>query len=90
MKQSRQSLEQIFQAQVDNLSLTLQPFTVVKYQYVARYFVVIFVPNSPRSAGSRSFDAILICWAGFAGFASCVRPLATQRAGNVCSVFAGC
>jgi hypothetical protein len=39
MKQSRQSLEQIFQAQVDNLSLTLQPFTVVKYQYVARYFV---------------------------------------------------
>ena len=39
MKQSRQSLEQIFQAQVNNLSLTLQPFTVVKYQYVARYFV---------------------------------------------------
>jgi integrase len=39
MKQSRHSLEQIFQAQVDNLSLTLQPFTIIKYQYVARYFV---------------------------------------------------
>jgi integrase len=39
MKQSRHTLEQIFQAQVDNLSLTLQPFTIVKYQYVARYFV---------------------------------------------------
>jgi site-specific recombinase XerD len=39
MKQSRQSLEQIFQNQVEILSLTLQPFTVVKYQYVARYFV---------------------------------------------------
>ena len=39
MKQSRHTLAQIFQAQVDNLSLTLQPFTIVKYQYVARYFV---------------------------------------------------
>lgn len=39
MKQSRQSLEQIFQTQVEILSLTLQPFTVVKYQYVSRYFV---------------------------------------------------
>jgi len=37
MKQSKHTLEQIFQAQVDNLSLTLQPFTIVKYQYVARY-----------------------------------------------------
>jgi integrase len=39
MKHSRHTLEQIFQTQVDNLSLTLQPFTIVKYQYVARYFV---------------------------------------------------
>lgn len=39
MKQSRRSLEQIFQTQIANLSLTLQPFTMVKYQYVARYFV---------------------------------------------------
>ncbi len=39
MKQSRQSLQQVFQTQVEILSLTLQPFTVVKYQYVARYFV---------------------------------------------------
>ena len=39
MSQSRQTLEQIFETQVQNLSLTLQPFTVVKYQYVARYFV---------------------------------------------------
>ena len=33
--------------------------------------------------------SILICWASFAGFASCARPLATLRAGNVCSVSAG-
>ena len=39
MSQPRQSLEQIFEAQVQTLSLTLQPFTVVKYQYVARRFV---------------------------------------------------
>jgi site-specific recombinase XerD len=39
MSQSRQSLEQIFEAQVQTLSLTLQPFTVVKYEYVARHFV---------------------------------------------------
>src|SRR5580704_12788275 len=39
MSQSRQSLEQIFETQVQNLALTLQPFTVVKYQYVARRFV---------------------------------------------------
>jgi len=39
MSQPRQSLEQIFETQVQTLALTLQPFTVVKYQYVARHFV---------------------------------------------------
>jgi hypothetical protein len=39
MSQPRRTLEQIFQAQVKNLALTLQPFTVVKYDYVARHFV---------------------------------------------------
>jgi site-specific recombinase XerD len=39
MSQPRQTLEQIFEAQVQTLSLTLQPFTVVKYQYAARRFV---------------------------------------------------
>jgi site-specific recombinase XerD len=39
MSHTRQNLEQIFHKQVQNLSLTLQPFTVVKYEYVARYFV---------------------------------------------------
>jgi site-specific recombinase XerD len=39
MSQPRQTLEQIFDKQVQTLSLTLQPFTVVKYQYVARRFV---------------------------------------------------
>jgi len=39
MSQPRQTLEQIFEKQVQTLSLTLRPFTVVKYQYVARYFV---------------------------------------------------
>ena len=35
MSQSRRSLEQIFETQVQTLALTLQPFTVAKYQYVA-------------------------------------------------------
>ena len=48
MKQSRQTLEQIFQTQVDNLSLTLQPFTIVKYQYVARYFVAYLRAEFPE------------------------------------------
>jgi site-specific recombinase XerD len=39
MSQPRQTLEQIFQTQVQTLALTLQPFTVVKYDYVARHFV---------------------------------------------------
>ncbi len=39
MSQPRQTLEQIFETHVQTLSLTLQPFTVVKYQYVANRFV---------------------------------------------------
>lgn len=39
MSPRRQTLEQIFEAQVQTLALTLQPFTVVKYEYVARHFV---------------------------------------------------
>jgi site-specific recombinase XerD len=39
MSQPRRTLEQIFEAQVQTLALTLQPFTVVKYEYVARHFV---------------------------------------------------
>lgn len=39
MNQPRRTLEQIFKAQVQTLALTLQPFTVVKYEYVARHFV---------------------------------------------------
>ena len=48
MKQSRQTLAQLFQAQVANLSLTLQPFTIVKYQYVARYFVAYLRAEFPE------------------------------------------
>lgn len=39
MNQPGRSLEQIFEMQVKTLALTLQPFTVVKYQYVAHHFV---------------------------------------------------
>jgi site-specific recombinase XerD len=39
MSHPKQTLEQIFETQVQNLSLTLRPFTVVKYQYAARRFV---------------------------------------------------
>ena len=48
MKYPRQTLEQIFQTQIDNLSLTLQPFTIVKYQYVARYFVSYLRADFPE------------------------------------------
>ncbi len=48
MSQPRQSLEQIFEVQVQTLSLTLQPFTVVKYQYVARRFVGYLRANFPE------------------------------------------
>jgi site-specific recombinase XerD len=48
MRHSRQTLEHIFEKQVQNLSLTLQPFTVVKYQYVARYFVAYLRDNFPE------------------------------------------
>ena len=39
MSKPKQSLEQILETQVQTLSLTLQPFTVAKYQCVARRFV---------------------------------------------------
>jgi hypothetical protein len=39
MSQPRRTLEEIFQAHVQTLALTLQPFTIVKYDYVARHFV---------------------------------------------------
>jgi hypothetical protein len=39
MSQPRHNLEQIFETQVQNLALTLQPFTVVKYEYVTHRFV---------------------------------------------------
>jgi integrase len=48
MSHPRQTLEQIFEKQVQNLSLTLQPFTVVKYQYVARYFVAYLRDKFPE------------------------------------------
>jgi len=48
MSHPRHSLEQIFQKQVDNLALTLQPFTVVKYQYVAHYFVAYLRDKFPE------------------------------------------
>lgn len=48
MSQPRRSLEEIFETQVRTLSLTLQPFTVVKYQYVARHFVAYLRATFPK------------------------------------------
>jgi len=48
MKQSRQNLAQLFQKQVDNLALTLRPFTVVKYEYVARHFAAYLSRQFPE------------------------------------------
>jgi len=48
MSQPRQSLEQIFETQVQTLALTLQPFNVVKYQYVARHFVGYLRATFPK------------------------------------------
>jgi integrase len=39
MSAPRRTLQEIFQAQVETLALTLRPSTVVKYEYVARRFV---------------------------------------------------
>jgi site-specific recombinase XerD len=47
MSHRKQTLEQIFEAQVQNLSLTLRPFTMVKYQYVACRFVGYLRSNFP-------------------------------------------
>jgi site-specific recombinase XerD len=47
MSHPKQTLEQIFEAQVQNLSLTLRPFTMVKYQYVACRFVGYLRSNFP-------------------------------------------
>jgi site-specific recombinase XerD len=48
MSQPRRSLEQIFETHVQTLALTLQPFTVAKYQYVARHFVGYLRTNFPK------------------------------------------
>ena len=57
MSQPRRTLEQIFQAQVQNLALTLQPFTVVKYDYVGRHFVSYLRSTFPEVySGPRNSD----------------------------------
>jgi integrase len=48
MSQPRRSLEEIFETQVRTLSLTLQPFTVAKYQYVAHHFVAYLRSTFPK------------------------------------------
>jgi hypothetical protein len=48
MNKSPQSLEKIFETQVGTLSLTLQPFTIVKYRYVATYFVAYLRDTYPE------------------------------------------
>jgi len=48
MSQPRRSLEEIFETQVQTLSLTLQPFTVAKYQYVAHHFVAYLRATFPE------------------------------------------
>jgi len=48
MNQSKPSLEEIFETQVQTLALTLQPFTVAKYQYVARHFVSYLRATFPK------------------------------------------
>ena len=48
MSQPRRSLEEIFETQVRTLSLTLQPFTVAKYQYVAHHFVAYLRATFPE------------------------------------------
>ena len=70
MSQSRRSLEQIFETQVQTLSLTLQPFTVANTNTLPATSSVIFALLFRRSADSRNSVAIPICWAGSAGFAS--------------------
>ena len=47
MSHPKQTLEQIFEAQVQNLSLTLRPFTMVKYEYAARRFVAYLRSTFP-------------------------------------------
>ena len=47
MSKPGQSLEKIFEAQLEILSLTLQPFTIVKYRYVATYFVTYLRDTYP-------------------------------------------
>ena len=47
MSKPGQSLEKIFEAQVEILSLTLQRFTIVKYRYVATYFVTYLRDTYP-------------------------------------------
>lgn len=48
MNQSKRSLEEIFETQVQTLALTLQPFTVAKYPYVARHFVRYLRATFPK------------------------------------------
>jgi site-specific recombinase XerD len=48
MSKSQPSLEEIFETHLQTLSLTLQPFTVVKYQYAARRFVAYLRDTFPE------------------------------------------
>jgi len=90
MSQPRRTLEQIFQAHVQTLALTLQPFTVVKYDYVARHFVSYLrstFPDVRRLSQLRRDPHMLV---GFAGSANCARRLATTPASSVSYACAVC
>jgi hypothetical protein len=90
MSQPGHTLEQIFEKQVRTLSLTLQPFTVVKYQYVARYFVGYLRETFPevRRLSQLRRDPHMLGW--FRWLCECGHLLVTIPATNACSVFADC
>ena len=79
-----------FEAHVQTLALTLQPFTVVKYQYVARRFLGYLRATFPevRRLSQLRRDPHLLGW--FRWLCEQRPPLATILASSVCSVFAAC
>ena len=91
MKHSRHSLEQIFQTQVATLSLTLQPFTIVKYEYVARHFVGYLRADLSRGSSTLTTSS-RSAYAGLVPLALRVASADRQSYArdNVCSVFAVC
>ena len=90
MSQSPSSLEQILEAHIQTLALTLRPATVTTYRCVARGFLGYLHAAFPQVRRLSQLRRDPTCSAGSVGCTNNNRPCATNRAPTICSASGAC